>query len=67
MNHMFFRVNEAEQIQISDFGLAHDVFDDEYYRLDEHSRPLPVRWMAIECITQLVYTKESDVVSNILI
>eukprot|EP00118_Oscarella_pearsei_P024080 m.297875 g.297875 ORF g.297875 m.297875 type:complete len:3271 (+) comp40778_c0_seq3:234-10046(+) len=46
-------------VKISDFGMARDVYQDEYYR--RKGGALPIRWMAPEAITDGKYTVESDV------
>ena len=46
-------------VKISDFGMARDVYQEEYYR--RRGGTLPIRWMAPEAITDGKYTVESDV------
>ena len=46
-------------VKISDFGMARDVYLEEYYR--RRGGTLPIRWMAPEAITDGKYTVESDV------
>ncbi|XP_038054952.1 tyrosine-protein kinase receptor Tie-1-like [Patiria miniata] len=46
--------------KLSDFGLARDISETEQY--EKTSRGLvPVRWLALECLVQNVYTTMSDV------
>lgn len=53
-------------MKIADFGLSHDVYKDEYYRLNEgSSKPLPVKWMALESLTAGYFTTQSDVVRHV--
>ena len=50
-------------MKVSDFGLARVLEDGKnYYRMG-HNIALPVRWMAVESISDLVFTTESDIVS----
>ena len=65
MNTIFaFRVDEELTVKMADFGLSCDVYRTNYYRMEDKHRPLPVQWMAIECLTLGVFTSKSDVVSN---
>ncbi|KAF6034525.1 MST1R [Bugula neritina] len=55
-------VDGEYMVKIADFGLSHDVYEDDYYRTDESSsKPLPVKWMAIESLNTGRFTTESDV------
>lgn len=57
------RVDQDYVVKIADFGLSHDIYEDDYYRTDENSsKPLPVKWMAIESLNTGRYTSQSDVV-----
>ena len=61
-----FRVDENGVVKIADFGLSRNLYKGHYYKA-KTSRPLPVRWMAIEClIDNAVFTIKSDVVSDVL-
>ena len=53
-------------MKIADFGLARDIYETEYYRPEDKQRPLPYKWMAIECVIldSKQFTTKSDVVSN---
>ena len=52
-------------VKVSDFGLARVLEEGkDYYRMGQGCA-LPVRWMAPESITDLLFTTESDVVSDI--
>ena len=51
-------------VKIGDFGLSHDVSESDYYRPQDKGKPLPVKWMAIEVLSEESrYTTKSDVVS----
>ena len=59
-------MDKEKRILIADFGLARDIYVADYYRVEDKSRPLPIRWMAIESIELQKFTTKSDVVSSIL-
>lgn len=46
--------------KLGDFGLARDIYSDEYYRKVSETK-LPVRWMAPETIKDGIFTGKSDV------
>ncbi len=46
------------QVKIGDFGLARDIYKNNYYR--KNGGEVPIRWMAPECLTDGVYTAQSD-------
>ncbi len=54
-------------IKIGDFGLARDVYKNDYYRKKGEGL-LPVRWMSLESLTDGIFNKYSDVwsVSQVL-
>ncbi|XP_054163602.1 proto-oncogene tyrosine-protein kinase ROS-like isoform X2 [Oppia nitens] len=47
-------------VKIGDFGLARDIYKNDYYRPDGKSA-LPVRWMSPESLIDGVFTSQSDV------
>ena len=52
-------------MKVADFGMARDVFDKEYYSIQNHKKAkLPVKWMAIESLQTQKFTTKSDVVSG---
>ncbi|XP_045449564.1 proto-oncogene tyrosine-protein kinase ROS [Melitaea cinxia] len=50
----------ARVVKIGDFGLARDIYKNDYYR-KEGEGLLPVRWMAVECLVDGVFSCQSDV------
>jgi len=58
------RLDESYTVKVADFGMARDVFDKEYYSVQDHRKAkLPVKWMAIESLQTQKFTSKSDVVS----
>lgn len=58
-----FRLDESYTVKVADFGMARDVFDKEYYSVQDHRKAkLPVKWMAIESLQTQKFTSKSDVV-----
>ncbi|XP_025269943.1 proto-oncogene tyrosine-protein kinase ROS-like [Camponotus floridanus] len=53
------RNSENRIIKIGDFGLARDIYEDNYYRMEEGL--LPVRWIAPESLIINIFTSQSDV------
>ncbi|XP_015109279.1 proto-oncogene tyrosine-protein kinase ROS [Diachasma alloeum] len=51
---------ENRVVKIGDFGLARDIYKNDYYR-KEGEGLLPVRWMAPESLMDGVFTTQSDV------
>ena len=59
-----FRIDVNDVVKIADFGLSRDLYEGSYYQATT-SRPLPVRWMAIESLANnAVFSIKSDVVSD---
>lgn len=54
-------VDVDETIKIADFGLTKDLHSADYYRIGDRSRPLPVKWMALESLSAGKFTVYSDV------
>ena len=40
-------VSNQYTVKVADFGLSRDVYSNDYYRVQDRSKPLPVKWMAI--------------------
>lgn len=58
-----FRLDENFTVKVADFGMARDIYDKEYYSIQDHKRArLPVKWMAIESLQTQKFTTKSDVV-----
>ncbi|XP_032680151.1 proto-oncogene tyrosine-protein kinase ROS isoform X3 [Odontomachus brunneus] len=54
------RDRESRVVKIGDFGLARDIYKNDYYR-KEGEGLLPVRWMPPESLVDGVFTSQSDV------
>ena len=59
-----FRVNAAEVVKIADFGLARDIYERDYYKIEDRRRPMPIKWMAPECLDTFKFDSRSDIVSS---
>lgn len=51
---------EDNIVKICDFGLARSIYKNDEYQKQENS-PLPVKWLAIECMTDRIFSTQSDV------
>ena len=49
-------------VKVADFGLSRDIYVSEYYSSENKMAKVPVKWMAPENLTDMVYTTKSDVV-----
>ena len=49
-------------IKVSDFGLAEDIYSQNYFRQASGGTKLPLKWMSLESITQGKFTEKTDVV-----
>ncbi|KAL6458477.1 hypothetical protein MHYP_G00337070 [Metynnis hypsauchen] len=55
-------LDESFTVKVADFGMARDIFDKEYYSIQDHKRAkLPIKWMAIESLQTQKFTTKSDV------
>ena len=50
-------------IKVADFGLSEDIYARNYFRQGcEGGVRLPIRWMAIECLQDGLFSEKTDVV-----
>ncbi|CAM4627323.1 unnamed protein product [Leuciscus chuanchicus] len=55
-------LDESFTVKVADFGMARDVYDKEYYSIqDSKKAKLPVKWMALESLQTQKFTTKSDV------
>ena len=60
------RIDMSHVIKVADFGLSESIDSSkEYFRQDQNTIvKLPVKWLAIESISDGVFSEKSDVVSS---
>nr|WOX59906.1 receptor tyrosine kinase PVR1 [Gecarcinus lateralis] len=51
---------ENNVVKISDFGLAKDIYKNDNYK-KKSGGPVPVKWLAVECLRDGVFSTQSDV------
>ncbi len=61
------RLDKNMVLKVSDFGLSRNVVDKEYYKTEDRTLEMPVRWMSPESLTNWTFTTKSDVVRRILL
>ena len=64
-----YRIDTHFLIKITDFGLSEDVFVRNYFRQEttEDTVKLPVKWMALESLSDGHFSQKSDVVSELVL
>ena len=62
-----FRVNDKYLVKIADFGMSQDMYEKNYIRDTNSSKPKPVKWMSLESLTEGLYNEKTDVVSVLCI
>ena len=62
-----FRLDSSGNIKVGDFGLAEDIYNCGYFRQEglENIR-LPYKWMAVESLTDNLFSEKTDVVRMII-
>ena len=53
-------VANEEQVKISDFGLARQSREKDYYQMTSNTN-IPIKWMAIESLTHRIFATQSDI------
>ena len=63
MRGFYCRINLHFIIKIADFGLSENIYDRSYVRQEKDTAgKLPVKWMALESMLDLVFSEKTDVV-----
>lgn len=57
------RLGDDLRVCVADFGLSKKIYSSNYYRQRVAIR-VPVKWLAMESLSESVYTTKSDVVSS---
>ena len=53
-------------IKVADFGLSESLYSKTYFRQQKgQAVRLPVKWLALEALTEGVFSEKSDVVSHV--
>ena len=61
-----FRVDEKRVVKVADFGLARDIYEKDYYAVEDRNRPMPMKWMAPESLDGMKFDSRSDVVIGLI-
>ena len=59
-----YRIDAHFVIKVADFGLSENMYSKTYFRQEkDQAVKLPVKWLALEAMTEGVFSEKSDVVS----
>lgn len=58
------RLSDDLRVCVADFGLSKQIYSGNYYRQNSNVR-VPIKWMAMESLSESIYTTKSDVVSPV--
>uniref|UniRef100_A0A1X7T388 SRCR domain-containing protein n=1 Tax=Amphimedon queenslandica TaxID=400682 RepID=A0A1X7T388_AMPQE len=61
----FLRMDEYNLLKVSDFGLSQEIYGKTYFRQAEgEETKLPIKWMAIESMTDGLFSEKTDTVTK---
>ena len=63
---LFSRIDGSYLVKIADFGMSRDIYEKDYYKMEDQTKPVPMKWMALESLKEGKYTTNSDVVSVVV-
>ena len=67
MNSFLHRIDTHFVIKVADFGLSENMYSKTYFRQEkDQSVRLPIKWVAVEALTEGVFSEKSDVVNFFL-
>ena len=59
------RIDSDGVIKVADFGLSKSTYEKLYFRQDKSEDiKLPIKWLAIECMEDALFSEKSDMVSG---
>ena len=63
-NFIYHRIDARFIIKVADFGLAENIYSKTYFRQEKDKTvKLPVKWLALEALTEGLFSEKTDVVS----
>ena len=64
---IYHRIDTHFMIKVADFGLSESLYSKTYFRQEkDQAVRLPVKWLALEALTEGLFSEKSDVVSRVI-